>query len=66
MEQKNDFGKGSISGSIIRMAVPMTMAQLINVLYNVVDRMYLGHMDGDSSLALTGVGLTFPVITGLV
>lgn len=66
MEQKNDFGKGSVSGSIIRMAVPMTMAQLINVLYNVVDRMYLGHMDGDSSLALTGVGLIFPVITGLV
>lgn len=63
MEQKNDFGKGSVSSNIIKMAVPMTLAQLINVLYNVVDRMYLGHMDGDSSLALTGVGLTFPIIT---
>ena len=63
MEQKNDFGKGSVSSNILKMAVPMTLAQLINVLYNVVDRMYLGHIDGDSSIALTGVGLTFPIIT---
>lgn len=63
MEQKNDFGKGSVSSNIMKMAIPMTLAQLVNVLYNVVDRMYLGHMDGDSSLALTGVGLTFPIIT---
>ena len=63
MEQKNDFGEGSVSSNILKMAVPMTLAQLINILYNVVDRMYLGHMDGDSSLALTGVGLTFPIIT---
>lgn len=63
MEQKNDFGKGSVSSNIIKMAVPMTMAQLINVLYNVVDRMYLGHMEGDSAIALTGVGLVFPIIT---
>lgn len=41
----------------------MTIAQLIQVLYNMVDRIYLGHLPGASALALTGVGLTFPIIT---
>ena len=44
-------------------AVPLTIAQLVHLLYNVVDRIYLGHMGDGSSLALTGVGLTFPIIT---
>ncbi|MCH5251619.1 MAG: MATE family efflux transporter [Lachnospiraceae bacterium] len=47
----------------MRLAVPMTLAQLINVLYNIVDRIYIGRMDGGSSLALTGVGVCLPVIT---
>lgn len=58
-----DFSKGSIKGNIMRLAVPMTLAQLINVLYNIVDRIYIGRMDGGSSLALTGVGVCLPVIT---
>ena len=45
------------------MAVPMTAAQLINVLYSVVDRMYIGHLPEASTLALTGIGLTFPIIS---
>ena len=45
------------------LALPMTIAQLINVLYNVVDRMYIGHIPQASTLALTGLGLTFPVIS---
>ncbi|HIU30786.1 MAG TPA: MATE family efflux transporter [Candidatus Caccousia avistercoris] len=45
------------------LAVPMTAAQLINVLYNVVDRMYIGHLPEASTLALTGLGLTFPIIS---
>lgn len=45
------------------MAVPMTVAQVLNLLYNLVDRMYIGHIPGASSLALTGVGITFPVIS---
>ena len=62
-EQKNDFGQGSVAGNIMAMAVPMTVAQILNVLYNIVDRMYIGHIPGESSLALTGVGLTFPIIS---
>lgn len=65
-EQKNDFGAGSVASNIISMAVPMTVAQLLNVLYNLVDRMYIGHIPGASSLALTGVGLTFPVVSAVM
>lgn len=45
------------------LALPMTAAQLINVLYSVVDRMYIGHLPESSTLALTGIGLTFPIIS---
>ena len=62
-EQKHDFGMGSVERNIINMAVPMTVAQVLNLLYNLVDRMYIGHIPGASSLALTGVGITFPVIS---
>ncbi len=50
--------------NIVSMAVPMTMAQLINILYNVVDRMYLGRLPGH--LALTGLGLCLPIISILM
>ena len=50
--------------NIIYMAVPMTVAQLINILYNVVDRMYLGRLPGH--LALTGLGLCLPIISILM
>jgi len=63
MERKNDFTKGSISGTILRLAVPMIVAQLINVLYNIVDRIYVGHIPGAGTLPLTGLGLAFPIIT---
>ena len=59
----SDFSQGSVASNILRLAVPMTFAQLINVLYNVVDRIYLGHMPGASAGALAGVGLAFPIIT---
>lgn len=62
-QQKNDFGEGSIARNIMGMAVPMTVAQILNILYNLVDRMYLGHIPGESVLPLTGVGLTFPIVT---
>ena len=48
------------------MAIPTTLAQLINVLYSVVDRIYLGHIPGDGQLALTGLGVTMPVISILM
>lgn len=50
--------------NIVHMALPMTVAQLINILYNVVDRMYLGRLPGH--LALTGLGLCLPIISILM
>ena len=60
---KHDFTEGSMAANILRLSFPMILAQLVNVLYNIVDRMYLGHMPGDGRLALTGVGVAFPIIT---
>ena len=48
---------------ILSLAAPMTLAQLINVLYSVVDRIYIGHLPHASAQALTGIGLCLPVIT---
>lgn len=60
---KNDFSKGPVWKNIIAQAVPLTIAQLVQLLYNVVDRIYIGHLGDGNSLALTGVGLTFPIVT---
>lgn len=60
---KTDFSKGPVWKCIVNQAVPLTIAQLVQLLYNVVDRIYLGHMGHGNSMALTGVGLTFPIIT---
>ena len=57
-----DFSRGPVWRSILAQALPLTLAQFVHLLYNVIDRIYIGHMGGDS-LALTGVGLTFPIIT---
>lgn len=59
----NDFSQGSVWKTIVRMAIPTTLAQLINILYNIVDRMYIGHMEGAGALALTGLGLCMPLIS---
>ena len=64
MEQKKtDFIQGKIPSVILGMAVPLIAAQLVNVLYNIVDRIYIGHIPGIGGLALTGVGIALPVIT---
>ena len=59
----NDFSKGSVIGNIMRIAIPMMVAQFINVLYNVVDRIYIGRMGADATNALTGLGVCLPLIT---
>lgn len=59
---QNDFSKGKMWRIILNQAIPLTVAQAVQVLYNVVDRIYLGHLPGASSLALTGVGLIFPIV----
>ena len=60
---QNDFSKGPVWKCIVTQAVPLIIAQLVQLLYNVVDRIYLGHMEDGSSLALTGVGLVFPIVS---
>ena len=64
-EEEHDFSKGSVGGTILRLALPLIVAQFINVLYNIVDRIYIGRIPGASSAALTGVGVAFPVITAI-
>jgi Na+-driven multidrug efflux pump len=59
----NDFSKGKVWRHIVAQAVPLTLAQLTQLLYNIVDRVYIGHLPGADSTALTGLGLTFPVVT---
>ena len=61
-QAKNDFSRGPMWRIILNQAIPLTVAQAVQVLYNVVDRIYLGHLPGASSLALTGVGLIFPIV----
>ena len=63
---RNDFSKGSVVGNILRLALPMALAQLINVLYNIVDRIYIGRMREDATLALTGLGLCLPIISVVI
>lgn len=60
---KNDFSKGNVCKHILYQAVPLTIAQLIQLLYNVVDRIYIGHLPGTNGEALTGIGLVFPIIS---
>lgn len=62
-ESKNDFSKGSVVWNILSLAGPMMAAQLINVLYNIVDRIYIGRIPKTATLSMTGLGLCLPVIS---
>ena len=63
-QDRGNFGSEKISRLIMAQAIPLTLAQFVQVVYNMVDRIYLGHMPGEAeSIALTGVGLTFPIIS---
>lgn len=64
MKEKADFSKGPVWKCIVAQAIPLTIAQLVQLLYNVVDRIYIGRL-GDG-LALTGVGVTFPIVTLII
>ena len=61
-DNKEMLGTAPIGRLLFKLAVPTVVAQLINMLYNIVDRIYIGHMPGDGSLALTGVGVCMPII----
>ena len=63
MDQKNAFlGTEPIGRLLFRLAIPTVIAQLVNMLYNIVDRIYIGHMPQVGSLALTGLGVCTPII----
>ena len=62
MKENNFLGTESIGKLLFKLAVPTVIAQLINMFYNIVDRIYIGHIPGDGALALTGVGVCLPLI----
>ena len=61
-QDKTFLGTEPIGKLLLKLAVPTVVAQLVNMLYNIVDRIYIGHMPGEGSLALTGVGVCLPLI----
>ena len=63
MNQDKEFlGTQPIGKLLFKLAIPTVIAQLVNMLYNIVDRIYIGHIPGEGSLALTGVGVCMPII----
>lgn len=60
---QTDFSTGNVYRNIMEVAVPMIIAQILNLLYNIVDRIYIGRIPEIGATALTGVGLCFPIIT---
>lgn len=62
MKENNFLGTESIGKLLFKLAVPTVIAQLINMFYNIVDRIYIGHIPGEGALALTGVGMCLPLI----
>ena len=60
---EGDFSKGKVSSLILRIGLPMMAAEFVNVLYNLVDRMYIGHLEETGTVALTGIGICFPLIS---
>ena len=61
-EPSGALGTAPVGKLLLQMAVPTIAAQLINMLYNIVDRVYIGHIPGEGTLALTGMGVCLPVI----
>ena len=57
MARINDLGRDRIGPLLWRLVVPARTAQLVNALYNIVDRIYIGRLPGEGSLALTGLGV---------
>ena len=61
-KQKQDMGTGSVKKLMVQMAVPALVGQVVNLLYNIVDRIYIGHIPEIGGAALTGVGLFTPIL----
>ncbi len=65
MKQDEKLGTAPLGKLMLEMALPAVAAQIINVLYNIVDRIYIGHIAGYGDMALTGVGVTFPILMAI-
>lgn len=63
MKRTNDLGKDPVWSLVVKLAVPTMIAQLVNVLYSIVDRMYIGNISGIGEVALAGVGVCGPIVT---
>lgn len=65
-ENENDFSKGSVINAILKLAAPMILAQVVHLLYNIVDRIYIGMMPENATSAMTGIGLTLPIVSIII
>ena len=65
MKMSTDLGKDSIPSLVLRLAIPSMIAQFVNVLYSIIDRIYIGHIPEIGDLALAGVGVCGPIVTFL-
>ena len=60
--RKVDFDRGTITQNILQTAFPMLIAQVLNLLYSIIDRVYIGRIPGEGTLSLGAVGICFPII----
>ncbi|MGN0404727.1 MAG: MATE family efflux transporter [Bariatricus sp.] len=65
MDNEKELAEAPVGGLFLRLALPAVTAQIINVLYNIVDRVYIGHIPVTGAAALTGVGVTMPIILAI-
>ncbi len=61
-QKKQDMGTGDVKKLLLQLMIPAVVAQVVNLLYNIVDRIYIGHISGIGAAALTGVGLFTPIL----
>ena len=59
---KEFLGTEPVGRLLFKLAIPTVLSQIVNMLYNIVDRIYIGHIEGIGDLALTGVGICMPLI----
>lgn len=62
-KHSNDFGNDSVPGLVLRTSIPFMFAQFVNVLYSIVDRIYIGNIPQIGDVSLAGAGICAPVIT---
>ncbi len=63
MARENDLGNDSITQLVLKLAIPTMIAQFVNMLYSIIDRIYIGNIPGEGSIALAGVGICGPIVT---